>query len=213
MYCDCCQQIARASVQQSGLTGLTSHAARPSPIKALNETPEQHKVILDSIADGVFTVDSDWNITSFNRAAEEITGVSREEALGKKCFDVFQANICQTNCALRDTMQSGRRWVDQRINILNRQGEEVPVSISTSILRDEDGQAAGGVETFRDLSAIERLRREIDRQYTFQDIVSKNHRMRSILGIIPDIAASDSTVLVQGPTGTGKELVARAIHN
>jgi PAS domain S-box-containing protein len=179
----------------------------------MNETPEQYEVILDSIADGVFTVDGAWNITSFNRAAEDITGVPRAEAIGKKCFDVFQANICQTNCALRDTMQNGRRWVDQRINILNRQGEEVPVSVSTSILRDKDGLAVGGVETFRDLSAIERLRREIDRKYTFQDIVSKNHRMRNILDIVPDIAASESTVLIQGPTGTGKELVARAIHN
>lgn len=179
----------------------------------MNETPEQQAVILDSIADGVFTVDGEWNITSFNRAAEEITGVPREEAIGKKCFDVFQANICQTNCALRDTMESGHRWVDQRINILNRDGEQLPISISTSILRDSNGQAVGGVETFRDVSAIEQLRRELHQQYTFQDIVSKNHRMRAILAILPDIAASNSTVLIQGPTGTGKELVARAIHN
>ncbi len=177
------------------------------------DIPEQNKVILDSIADGVFTVDEDWMITSFNRAAEEITGVPRAEAIGKKCFDVFQANICQSNCALRDTMQNERRWVDQRINILNRAGEQVPVSISTSVLRDSKGKAVGGVETFRDLSAIERLRREIDQQYTFQDIVSKNHLMRRILDILPDVASSGSTVLIQGPTGTGKELVARAIHN
>lgn len=71
----------------------------------------------------------------------------------------------------------------------------------------------GGVETFRDLSAIEQLRREIDQRYTFQDIVSKNHEMRRILDILPDIAASDSTALIQGPTGTGKGVVARAIHN
>ena len=179
----------------------------------MSAIPDPHDVILDSIADGVFTVDQQWMITSFNRAAEQITGVPRSEAIGKKCFDVFQANICQSNCALRDTMHSGRCWVDQRINILNRQGEEVPVSISTSILRDKDGNAVGGVETFRDLSALERLRREIDLQYTFQDIISKNHAMRRILEILPDIAASDCTVLVQGPTGTGKELVARAIHN
>ena len=94
---------------------------------------EVQDVILDSIADGVFTVDDDWNITSFNRAAEEITGISRDEAIGRKCFDVFQANICQTNCALRDTLRSGRRWVYRRIDILNSQGEKVPVSISTSV--------------------------------------------------------------------------------
>jgi len=170
-------------------------------------------VVLDSIADGVFTVDGDRNITSFNRAAEEITGISRDGAIGRKCFDVFQADICQTNCALHDTMNSGRRWVDRRIDILNGRGEKVPVSISTSVLRDENGRSVGGVETFRDLSAIELLRREIDDRYTFQDIISKNHHMRRILEILPDIASSDSTVLIEGPTGSGKELVAKAIHN
>ncbi len=173
----------------------------------------QTDVILDSIADGVFTVDGDWCITSFNRAAEEITGVPRDQAIGRKCFDVFQANICQSNCALRDTLRTGRNWVDQRINILNRAGDRVPISISTSILRDQAGNSVGGVETFRDLSAIEQLRREIDQQYNFQDIISKNHRMRRILDVLPDVAASDCTVLIEGATGTGKELIARAIHN
>ncbi len=174
---------------------------------------DPHEVILDSIADGVFTVDEHWTITSFNRAAERITGVVREDAIGRKCFDIFQANICQSQCALRDTMATGRDWVDRRINILNRSGDQVPISISTSVLRGRDGQAVGGVETFRDLSALERLQRTIRQQYTFQDIISKNHAMRRVLDILPDIADGDCTVLIQGATGTGKELVARAIHN
>jgi len=170
-------------------------------------------VILDSIADGVFTVDEQWKITSFNRAAEEITGVPRTHAIGQHCFDVFQANICQTRCALRDTMGTGRCWVDQRIDILNSRGEKVPVSISTSVLRDESGRSIGGVETFRDLSALELLRKEIDHHYTCHDIISKNHQLRRILETLPDLAAVDSTILIEGPTGSGKELVARAIHN
>jgi PAS domain S-box-containing protein len=173
----------------------------------------RQEVILDSIADGVFTVDPQWRITSFNRAAEQITGVPRERAIGQFCFDVFQASICQTRCALRDTLDTGRCWVDQRIDILNSRGEQVPISISTSVLRDASGQALGGVETFRDLSALEMLRREINQQYTFHDVVSKNHRMCRMLQTLPDLAAVDSTVLIEGPTGSGKELVARAIHN
>jgi PAS domain S-box-containing protein len=170
-------------------------------------------VILDSIADGVFTVDDDWNITSFNRAAERITGVSCRQAIGQKCFDVFHASICQSACALRETMESGRQRVDRRINILNSRGEKVPVSVSTALLRSENGDVIGGVETFRDLSAVEALRKEIDEHYTFHDIVSKNHEIRRILGILPDVATSDSTVLIEGPTGSGKELFAKAIHN
>jgi len=174
---------------------------------------QTQEVILDSIADGVFTVDDDWKITSFNRAAEQITGVSCEQAIGQKCFDVFQANICQSACALRETMESGRQRVDRRINILNSRGDQIPVSVSTAALRSETGEVIGGVETFRDLSAVEALRKEIDEHYTFHDIISKNHEIRRILGILPDIATSDSTVLIEGPTGSGKELFAKAIHN
>ncbi|NQT11271.1 MAG: sigma 54-interacting transcriptional regulator, partial [Planctomycetes bacterium] len=170
-------------------------------------------VILNSIADGVFTVDRDWNITSFNRAAEKITGVPRQQAIGQKCFDVLHANICQGACALRETMESGRQRVDRRINILNSRGEKTPVSISTAVLRSENGEVIGGVETFRDLSAVELLRKEIHERYSFRDIISKNHEIRRILDILPDIATSNSTVLIEGPTGSGKELFARATHD
>ncbi len=179
-----------------------------------NTSPEQAQdVILDSIADGVFTVDNDWKITSFNRAAERITGVSCSRAMGQRCFDVFQANICQDACALRETMKSGRQRIDRKVDILNSQGEKIPVSVSTAVLRNANGEVIGGVETFRDLLAVETLRKEIDDHYTFHDIISKNHDIRRILGILPDIAASNSTVLIEGPTGSGKELFARAIHN
>jgi PAS domain S-box-containing protein len=183
--------------------------------KAMSENrPEgQRDKILDSIADGVFTVDRDDNITFFNRAAEKIIGISQDQAVGQKCFDVFRANICQTACALRKTIESGRDLINLDINILNSQGRTIPVSVSTSVLKDENNDIVGGVETFRDLSTIETLRKEIRNQYNFGDIITKNHEVRSILDILPDIATSGSTVLIEGPSGSGKELFARAIHN
>ncbi|HMK50734.1 MAG TPA: sigma 54-interacting transcriptional regulator, partial [Thermodesulfovibrionales bacterium] len=170
------------------------------------------KIILDSIADGVFTVDRDWNITSFNRAAERITGISPGAAVGQKCFDVFHANICQTACALRETLKTGEEIICRHINILNREGRVIPVSISTAVLKDDKGHVVGGVETFRDLSTLEALKKEISRQYSVEDIISKNHEVLEIFDILPDIAESESTVLLQGESGTGKELFARAIH-
>jgi len=171
------------------------------------------KIILDSIADGVFTVDRDWNITSFNRAAEQITGIPSKKAIGQKCFDVFHANICQTACALRETLKTGRVIIARPVNIINQAGNIIPISISTAVLKDEKGKIIGGVETFRDLSVLEALKKEISRQYSFEDIISKNHDIQLIFDILPDIAESDSTVLIQGDSGTGKELFARAIHN
>jgi len=177
------------------------------------EDSDYIKTILNSIADGVFTIDLDYKITSFNYSAEKITGVLREEAIGQYCYDVFRANICQNDCALKKTIKTGKNIINKYINILNNKGRRIPVSISTGILRDKKGNILGGVETFRDLSAFEELKKEIKKQYTFEDIISKNHRIQKIFSILPNIAESDSTVLIQGASGTGKELFARAIHN
>jgi len=170
-------------------------------------------IILDSIADGVFTIDSEGRVTSFNRAAEEVTGFSRRQAIGKYCFDVFRANICQSQCALKETMKTRKAVVNRPVNILTKNGRELPISISTAVLRDEKGEIIGGVETFRDLSPLETLRRELARKVSFHDIISQNNRMQDLFAILPDIAESDSTVLIQGPSGSGKELFARAIHD
>ncbi len=177
------------------------------------KTNSHFETILDSIADGVFTIDLEYNITYFNRAAETITGVTKDQALGQKCFDVFRANICQTSCALGKTIESGTQGINIPVDILNSQGERVSASVSTSVLSAGQGEIIGGVEIFRDLTAVEALRKKIDNQYRFEDIVSKNYSIQKIFDILPDIATSGSTILIEGPSGSGKELFARAIHN
>ncbi|MDZ7832028.1 MAG: sigma 54-interacting transcriptional regulator [Desulfobacterales bacterium] len=169
--------------------------------------------ILESISDGVFTIDREKRITSFNRAAEYITGLSRQEAVGQFCFDVFRADICAKNCALEKTLLDEAPQIDISARIITQQGEQKPISLSTNILRNAKGEVIGGVETFRDLSDLKELQRRLDRQYVREDIVGKSPQMQKILSFLPDIAESDSSVLIQGPTGTGKELAARAIHN
>lgn len=170
-------------------------------------------LILDSIADGVFTVDSRFRITFFNRAAAHITGVSPEEALGSPCREVFRANICEGQCALRQTLEAGQPITNRPVYILRSDGTQIPISISTALLRGADGHVIGGVETFRDLSLLEELRKQAERRYTVGDLVSRNHRMQEIFAILPEIAESGSTVLIEGESGTGKEVLARAIHS
>ena len=172
-----------------------------------------HDVILDSIADGVFTVDLEWRITSFNAAAERITGVARTAAIGQHCCDVFRANICETECALKHTRRTGESVVNKPICIRNAAGAPVPISVSTAVLKNTRGQVIGGVETFRDLSQVEELRKELEGRYTFADIIGRSVGMRRVFDLLPQIADSPSTVLIEGESGTGKELVARAIHN
>jgi PAS domain S-box-containing protein len=176
------------------------------------EDPRNAQVILDSVADGVFTVDRQWRVTSFNRAAEEITGVSREEAMGQRCCDVFRASICEAGCALRHTLETGENLVNKQVFIIDTNGTKRPVTISTAILRDGDGRVVGGVETFRDLSHVEQLRKELEGRFELNDIIGRSRPMRDLFEILPAIAASESTVVIHGASGTGKELFARAIH-
>jgi PAS domain S-box-containing protein len=177
----------------------------------LKET--DYKIILDSVADGVFTVDENWKITSWNKAAEHITGFTREEALGQLCCEIFRTNVCQTDCVLRRTMETGEEFLKFPLNIITKDGSKKPISVSSAILRTASGKAIGGVETFRDLSQVETLRKALRKEYTFEDIVGKSHQMQELFKVLPDIAKSDSTVLIEGPSGTGKELFARAVHN
>lgn len=178
-----------------------------------NSLNKMNRIILDSITEGVFTVSPDWRVTSFNRAAEEVTGFSRAHAVGRYCWEVFRASICENECALRQTLDTGSPVMNKAVYIVNAAGRKIPISICTGVLKDGQKQVIGGVETFRDLSLVEELRKELHGRYTFADIISKNHQMQQIFKILPDVAESESTVLIEGPTGSGKELVARAIHN
>ena len=180
----------------------------------IDDTAKQVRdVVLDSINEGVFTVDMEWRITSFNRAAERITQTSRNEALGKACWDVFHANVCEKDCALRQTFQTGKPVVNATAHIINRQGQRVPIRISTAIISDDEGKIIGGVETFQDLSQVEQLQKQLENRYTFEDIVGRSPAMVRLFELLPQISDSSSTVLIEGPSGTGKELFARAIHN
>lgn len=173
----------------------------------------EQNVILDSITEGVFTVDLDLRITSFNRAAEDIIGISRQQAIGHFCKDILRANLCETNCALRKTMDTGKPVINKAVHIVDADGNRKTISISTALLKDNSGNVIGGVETFRDMSLVEQLRKEISHNYNCEDILSRNHQMQNLFALLANIAESNTTVLIVGESGTGKELFARAIHN
>ena len=173
----------------------------------------QNKLILDSIADGVFTVDRNWQITSFNLAAEIITGWEREDAIGSFCSDVFHSSICGKNCAVAEALYTGRPVTNRSITIEDADGKRKPISISASPLVDIVGNVIGGVETFRDLTVVETLRKQLMQRYTFDEIISKSQAMQRYFEILPDIALSDSTALILGESGTGKGIMAEAIVN
>jgi PAS domain S-box-containing protein len=171
------------------------------------------EIILESISDGVFTVDHEWRIMSFNRAAETITGIPRAEAIGRHCWEVFRSNMCEEACALKRTMKEGTSLTNTSTYIVNSEKKRIPITVSTSVLKSKTGEVLGGVETFRDHSLVEALRKRLDGRFQIGDIISRSDAMHDILAILPMVAESGSTVLLEGETGTGKELLARAIHN
>ena len=176
--------------------------------------PDSHCcTILENISEGVFTIDLKRRITYFNLAAETITGFKAKDAVGQYCFDIFRADICESRCCFDEALDCGNRCVNSHASIIDKSGEKTPISIVTSVLKDRNGKVIGGVESFRDLSVLERMRRQLSRRFIPEDIVGRHPKMREILSFLPDIAESDSPVLIWGPTGSGKELIARAVHN
>ncbi len=168
--------------------------------------------ILESVSDGVFTVDGQWLITSFNRAAELITGISRKEAVGRPCWEVFHSSLCESECALRYTRKTGKTVVGKTCYIVDARGRRITISVSTALLKNVHGEVVGGVETFRDLSEMESLRLKFKGDFDMGDLISHSPAMQKVLEVTPAVAETATTVLIQGETGTGKELVAKTIH-
>ncbi len=178
------------------------------------DCPAPCRTILDNVADGILTVDKQGMIAWFNRAAEKITGYKKEEVLGKPCRSVFQTNLCGTDsCPLEQTLALEKKVENLEVIITNKQGRQIPVSVSVAPLRDKEGRVLGAVETFRDLSVIKAYKIETEERYPFKNIVTDSSRMLAILKHLKELASSDLPILLTGESGTGKELLARAIHD
>jgi len=209
--------------QDGNISGVVGNFRDITEIRSLMwEVVEKHtmaleektklETILDSIAEGVFTIDTDWRISSFNAAAERITGFAAEEAIGKTCFDIFRSDMCGSNCAVAQSLETGKPIFNYEVNITSKDGRKIPIGVSSAVITNDDGQVIGAVENFRDLSEIKRLTAEVMDKYEFANIIGKSKNMQDIYQVIQNLSDADATVLIQGESGTGKELVAKAIH-
>ncbi|MBI5577452.1 MAG: sigma 54-interacting transcriptional regulator [Deltaproteobacteria bacterium] len=170
------------------------------------------QTILDNIPSGVYTVDLDMKLMSFNRSLERLTGYSADEVLGKKCMEVLRSDFCESVCPLKRSMRTGETLRGVEVNLRDRNGTAIPIASSTAVLRDEEGRQIGGICSFRDLREMNFMPVSSGQVREFQGILSKNHRMHEIFDLIETVADSDANVLIEGESGTGKELAARAIH-
>ncbi len=166
---------------------------------------------LENVADGVFAVDRDFIVRYCNLAAGEIARIDPAEAVGRTCREVLGVSNCRSVCVLRQSMEEAKS-IANRIVMLKRAGcPDVPVCISAAPIWAVGGAVVGGVQVFRDLSGGGFVSRLAGLQ-PLDDFGTSDSRLSEIVRMLPQIAQSDSTVLLLGESGTGKEVFARAIH-
>lgn len=170
------------------------------------------QAILNSISEGVMTLDKDWRIVSWNRAAEKITGFLKEDVLGRECMRVFRTALCRDNCPVDRSLSCAHPCHDIQVTIRNKRNEVVHLLVNAAPLYDADGHIIGGLETFRDISQHRWMQEELENQYGCQHIVGRSEAMQKVFEALASLVKTDTTVLIQGESGTGKELVARALH-
>jgi PAS domain S-box-containing protein len=171
------------------------------------------RLVFKSITDAVMTIDRELVVTSFNPAAERITGFRADEAIGRRCSEVLRTDICHRRCVLKEALATDAAVESVRVNIITREGLEKPILLSAAVLRDDCDTAIGAVEIFQDAGATDHLDQRLAQRHALEGIIHGSPAMRRIIDMLPNIAASDCSVLIVGPSGSGKELVAQAIHN
>ena len=187
------------------------------------DTARKLQAILDTMADGLFTVDTGGKITGWNRAMERLTGYRAEEVLGQQC-DILCCSTCERVVAERQAecycgLFSLGEVSNVECEVRRKDGASVPVLKNARVLLDDDGRPVGAVETLTDLTALKQAEEraaqaasQLSERHSLANIVGKSRPMQELYSLIELAAASDATVLITGETGTGKELVASAIH-
>jgi PAS domain S-box-containing protein len=168
--------------------------------------------IFNSNIEGTFTIDNNWNVTSFNTSAEKITGYTKSKAVGKKCWDIFNSSLCRNGCHMEQTIQKGKPTLGNELEILHKGGRKIPIRVNSSILINNKRENIGAVETFIDISEIKNLSAHLSEYFRYENIIGKNKDIKQIFSVLESVSQTDTSVLITGESGTGKELAARAIH-
>lgn len=182
-------------------------------IRRIRYDDKKLRMILDNLDLGVLSLDRSNHVLFFNQMAEIMTGFSRNEILGKPCTKLFPKHLCGrwAPSLKKNTDQETKIEIEGEMK--TRSSQNIPASIRYMSMKDENGQSAGGLITVNDLSLLYQLEKVIHEKYTCEDMVGRSPSMQRLFETLPVIAKSNATVLIEGPTGTGKDLLARIIHN
>ena len=180
-------------------------------VSGLFQTPLALSLILDELPLGVLVLDPDRRVVLMNRGAEALTGLGRDQAWRVPCRHVLRTNLCQQDCPALRVIQEGGTAVAEG-DLINRERSKIYVRLTSSVLRDENGALLGFLETLEDIRHIKRLDDGLRPAQGFGQILGRSPKMEELFRILPVVAQTDSSVLITGETGTGKDLVAEALH-
>jgi PAS domain S-box-containing protein len=169
--------------------------------------------ILDNLMEGIIAHDRDRRILFFNRAAEEITGYSRAEVMGRDCHSAFASPFCGERCSFCGSAPDSLEHLSYPLNIITKGGEPRHIEMSVTGMTDESGCFVGVLAAFRDMTDLIGLKTRLGELSSFAGIIGRDHQMLQIYEQIRELATNDYPVHISGETGTGKELVAAAIHS
>jgi PAS domain S-box-containing protein len=169
--------------------------------------------VLDNLKEGIIAHDLQRKIYFFNAEAERITGYSRQEVLGLDCHKVFDGPFCGSRCSFCGGNSVCPDHAEYPLTLTTKEGEPRRVDFSITMIRDEQHQPVGVVASFRDMTALIELQRRTGDMTRFANIIGADRKMLNVFQQILDVAQYDFPVHLYGETGTGKELVANAIHN
>ncbi len=186
-------------------------ASVPPHINNFFDIPIDFFELLDEIAIGVVALDLNRKIVVMNQALKALTGFSQDELFGVSCAHILRSDACLQNCpAMSVDEETGPKCIEG--NLVNRDRQLIPIRITSAPLKNLDGKMVGFLETVEDISLLRKLNETTSRAYKFNNIIGRSPEMEKIFQILPSLAQSDSSVLITGETGTGKDMVAEAIH-
>ena len=195
------------------LTILQDNSPIADLINRVHHEERSLKIILDNLDVGIFTVNRGGLITFFNRAAEKILGYNRGQVLGEPCSAIFGGDQTPDICLLKASIEDGSSRVSQGGRMYTIDDVSIPVRATYMALKNEKGTVVGGLVTFHDLTLIRQLNQVISDRYTFYDMIGKSPAMQNIFEMVNVVSESDATILIEGDTGTGKDLLAKVIHS
>jgi PAS domain S-box-containing protein len=175
---------------------------------------DELKTVFDSLPDGVVAiVDSDMNIATANMAIAQMLNMPLDQIIGKKSSQVFNKTVPGLNKVLKETIKNREGIRNYTIEFVRPSGEIYSFLVSTAIIEEIGANNVGLVLILHDVSEMSRLRKIALEMQRYGEIIGTSEKMKNIYALIESIKKYDTSVLIVGETGTGKELIARSIHH